>query len=1568
MDAPFLTTSLAVLTTLSLLALPLSATTHDILPLKSSLIVEEYETNILQSSDGTFSCGFYNIYTNAFTFSIWYSNSIDKAIVWSANRGRPVHSRRSAITLRKDGNIVLTDYDGSIVWQTDGKFPNVHHVQLLNTGNLVLKNSSDNIVWQSFDSPTDTFLPSQLISATTKLVSTTKLQAPGHYSFRFSDQSILSLIYDDNNDSSIYWPDPDYQYYENNRNLYNSTRIGSLNDSGEFFASDLANHKALVASDRSFGIKRRLTLDYDGNLRLYSLNNSDGTWRVSWIAQPQTCMTHGLCGPYGICHYSPTPICSCPPGYKMKNPGNWTQGCEPIIEITCDRTQSVTFLPLRNTDFWGSDQQRIEKVSLEVCRNTCISDCTCKGFQYQEGNGTCYPKSFLFNGRTFPTPFVRTMYIKLPSSLDVSKIPIPQSTIHDSTANRLHCDNVSTITTEGSPNMNKISGEESKWFYFYGFIGVFFVIEVFFFAFAWFFVLRKEMRSSQVWAAEEGYRVMTSHFRMYSYRELVKATERFKHELGWGGSGIAYKGILNDDRAVVIKKLENVTQNREEFHGELHVIAMINHMNLVRIYGFCSERFHRLLVLEYAENGSLANILFNGRILLDWKQRFNIALGVAKGLAYLHHECLEWVIHCNLKPENILLDKNLEPKITDFGLAKLLSRSASNQNVSRARGTIGYIAPEWISGLPITAKVDVYSYGVILLELVSGRRVFDLIISEDEKVHVMVKKFIKLISYRLDNEESLWLAEFVDFRLGDEFNCLQAKTLLKLAVSCLEEDRKRRPTMESIVESLLSVDSARTLSVESSIQLYSMASHLPTVVLIAFLPMFVPLLGASDLLLLGSSLTVEKQTDVLHSSGGTFACGFYNISPDVFTFSIWFFNSADKTVVWTANRFHPVYGWGSKVTLQKDGDMVLKNFNGDIVWKANGSSGDRVVDHAQLLNTGNLILKDQTGNILWQSFDSPTDTLLPTQPITSNTMLLKDLLARSSISIWDKQRKLFNSTRVGVLNELGQFLGSDGLNFTASDMGPGIKRRLTLDYDGNVRLYSLSELDGQWSVSYMAFSHLYFVDGLCGINGILIYSLARPICLCPPGNNMIDPNDWSKGCDLAFNVTCGHSEKVNFVKLPFVDFAGPDMSITWNISLDKCIDMCSNDCSCKAIRYVAGSGKIFPWEFSSLYLKLLENVDVESYPFPYSGFLYLHYTHSCNATRTKVVNALYDMNVGGEGKSFIYFYGFLSAFFAIEVFFIAFGCFILRRESKISQVWPLEEGYKMIRNHFRRYIYEEIKIATKSSNHLKMSLGITYRGILNDDRVIVVKTLESMIQGEEVLQAELTVIGRIYHMNLRSTTLLHWNQRVNIIIGIARGLAYLHHECLEWVIHCDVRPEKILLDHNWEPKIVDFGLAKLLSRCGCDKNTSQVRGTRGYMAPGWVSNLPITTKADVYIYGVVLLELVKGVRISNWFIDAKEYSEPTPTDVVKILTKKLEGSREIQVDEFVDSRLHGDFNYAQAISILNVIHCDIRPEKILLDHNWEPKIADFGLAKLLSRCGCDKNTSQVRGTRGYMAP
>ena len=177
-------------------------------------------------------------------------------------------------------------------------------------------------------------------------------------------------------------------------------------------------------------------------------------------------------------------------------------------------------------------------------------------------------------------------------------------------------------------------------------------------------------------------------------------------------------------------------------------------------------------------------------------------------MAYLHHECSEWVIHCDMKPENILLDENLEPKIADFGLAKLLNRGGSNMSVSRIRGTRGYLAPEWVSSLPITAKVDVYSFGVVLLELLKGARVSDLDKNEDEEVEMVLKRMVRTIKEKLelDVSEQSWITDFIDTRLNGHFNNLQARTMMKVAVSCLQEDRGRRPTMENVVQMLASVD------------------------------------------------------------------------------------------------------------------------------------------------------------------------------------------------------------------------------------------------------------------------------------------------------------------------------------------------------------------------------------------------------------------------------------------------------------------------------------------------------------------------------------------------------------------------------------------------------------------------------------------------------------------------------------------------------------------------------------------------------------------------------------------
>ncbi len=240
------------------------------------------------------------------------------------------------------------------------------------------------------------------------------------------------------------------------------------------------------------------------------------------------------------------------------------------------------------------------------------------------------------------------------------------------------------------------------------------------------------------------------------------------------------------------------------------MIGRIYHMNLVRMWGCCSQGKHRILVSEYIENGSLAHKLF-GRDgfdddVLDWNQRFRIALCVAKGLAYLHSECSEWIVPCDMKPENILLDKDLEPKITDFGLSKLLNRDGSDAILTRIRGTRGYMAPEWVTNLPVIEKVDVYSYGVILLELVKGIWISEWVIHGIKVCEMDIRIVVRVTREKMESNEEKSIEDLVDYRLNGDFNHVQVKLMLEIALSCLEEDRSKRPNMNSVVQALISFE------------------------------------------------------------------------------------------------------------------------------------------------------------------------------------------------------------------------------------------------------------------------------------------------------------------------------------------------------------------------------------------------------------------------------------------------------------------------------------------------------------------------------------------------------------------------------------------------------------------------------------------------------------------------------------------------------------------------------------------------------------------------------------------
>ncbi|RWR86144.1 putative receptor protein kinase ZmPK1 [Cinnamomum micranthum f. kanehirae] len=381
----------------------------------SSLSVED-ESDHLISSDSSFTCGFYKVGTNAYSFSIWVTNSIDKTIVWTANRDRPVNGRKSRMWLHPDGTMVIKDADDSTIWSANISTPEVDRAELLNSGNLVLKNPSGRILWQSFDFPTDTLLPLQLITKGKSLLSSSGRgdSSSGFFVLHFDSDNVLRMMYDGPEISSVYWPNPDLDLWGNLRSNFNSSRLAVLDETGLFSSSDKFN---FYASDMGLGIMRRLTLDFDGNLRLYSLNESTGLWGISWAAFAQECNVHGICGRYGVCVYTPKPMCSCPPGYEVSDPADWNKGCKPKFKTSCD-SQQFRFVALPYTDYYGFDLNISQGISLEECRNNCLKDCSCRAFQYRVG--FCYAKGALFNGRRTPN-FPGTIYLKLPKSLEVQE-------------------------------------------------------------------------------------------------------------------------------------------------------------------------------------------------------------------------------------------------------------------------------------------------------------------------------------------------------------------------------------------------------------------------------------------------------------------------------------------------------------------------------------------------------------------------------------------------------------------------------------------------------------------------------------------------------------------------------------------------------------------------------------------------------------------------------------------------------------------------------------------------------------------------------------------------------------------------------------------------------------------------------------------------------------------------------------------------------------------------------------------------------------------------------------------
>ncbi|XP_061362375.1 G-type lectin S-receptor-like serine/threonine-protein kinase At2g19130 isoform X2 [Gastrolobium bilobum] len=635
-------------------------------------------------------------------------------------------------------------------------------------------------LWQSFDHPTDTWLPGGKIKLDNKtkkpqyLTSWKNNQDPatGLFSLELDPKGTTSYLILWNK-SEEYWTSGPWNGHifslvpEMRANyIYNFTFVTNENES--YFTYSMYNSSIIS----------RFVMDISGQIKQLSWLDNTQQWNLFWSQPRRQCEVYAFCGAFGSCTEYSMPFCNCLTGFQPKSQSDWdlgdhSGGCKRKTNLQCGNSNPSNrdkdrFLAIPNMAL-PKHAQSVGSGNVGECESTCLNNCSCIAYAYGS-NGCSIWNGDLLNLQQLSSDDSRgeTMYLKLAAS-----------EFHDAKKSNGKIIGVVVGAVVG--------------------IGVVLALLL--------FVMIRRRRMVGTGKPVEGSLVA------FGYRDLQNATKNFSDKLGGGGFGSVFKGMLGDSSIIAVKKLESISQGEKQFRTEVSTIGTIQHVNLVRLRGFCSEGAQKLLVYDYMPNRSLEFHLFQNKNsgVLEWKMRYQIALGVARGLTYLHEKCRDCIIHCDVKPENILLDAEYCPKVADFGLAKLIGRDFSRV-LTTMRGTRGYLAPEWISGVAITAKADVYSYGMMLFEFVSGRRNSEP--SEDGKV-----TFFPTCAANLVIQGGSVLS-LLDPLLQGNADIEEVTRIIKVASWCVQDNETHRPTMGQVVQILEGILEVTLPPIPRSLQVF----------------------------------------------------------------------------------------------------------------------------------------------------------------------------------------------------------------------------------------------------------------------------------------------------------------------------------------------------------------------------------------------------------------------------------------------------------------------------------------------------------------------------------------------------------------------------------------------------------------------------------------------------------------------------------------------------------------------------------------------------------------------------
>ncbi|CAN1775120.1 G-type lectin S-receptor-like serine/threonine-protein kinase At4g27290 [Linum perenne] len=715
--------------------------------------------NSLISAGGRFEFGFFSPMRSRNRFlDIWYKNITPQTVVWVANREVPITERVGVFNITSQGNLTLVDATLTLVWSSNSsRSLQSPVVKLLDSGNLVVKDGTDdnpeNYLWQSFDYPCDTLLPGMktgIVNGQDKpLISWKSTEDPGKGEFS------LQI------DSQGY---PQGYVKKGNRTLF---RIGSWN--GERF--ETTDSSALP----------RYTIYPSGLLQRYTWNDQTNDWMVLATAQVDHCENYAVCGTYAGCYIYNSPICSCLDGFTPKSPTDWnvtkwSDGCIRRTPLGCNRNDGfLKYSGIKVPDTSSSSYTR--SISLAECQGLCMENCSCTAYASLDirngGSGCLRWFGDLIDIRGLAEGG-QDLYVKVAASeLDQFK---------------------KTNTSQENKKRIIISISVTV-----------LVLSMVTLLVCCFTKRRKKLRMA---AKAEGFIEWKNgnkedmELPIFDLDTIVDATNNFSNsnKLGEGGFGPVYMGTLPEGQGIAVKRLSKSSgQGLNEFKNEVILFSKLQHRNLVKLLGCCICEDEKMLIYEYMPNKSLNSIIFDKSRChdLDWHTRVQIIDGIARGLLYLHQDSRLRIIHRDLKASNILLDNEMKPKISDFGLAKTFGADQTEANTNRVVGTHGYMSPEYAVDGIYSLKSDIYSYGVLVLEIISGKR---------NRGFQHPSHDLNLLGHAW----MLWMKgevlEIVDECLTKSCNASQVIRYIQVALLCVQQQPEDRPNMSLVVLMLGSAD------------------------------------------------------------------------------------------------------------------------------------------------------------------------------------------------------------------------------------------------------------------------------------------------------------------------------------------------------------------------------------------------------------------------------------------------------------------------------------------------------------------------------------------------------------------------------------------------------------------------------------------------------------------------------------------------------------------------------------------------------------------------------------------